>query len=761
MLRKLALATAISAVTMGTHFAHAVGLGEITLNSHLNEPLNAEIKLLSVEDLSKNELLPNLASHEDFDRAGVERVFFLTGIKFDVQKQADGTAVIKLQTSKIVREPYLNFLVELHWPTGRLLREYTIFLDPPIFTERAAAPVITQAPATTPSPNRAPQPSKQPAATSSTTSAVNTRSTSGANQQGGDTIRVKKNDTLWNIAAKVRPGRDVTIRQTMLALQRQNQHAFINNNINLLKAGAVLRTPSLQDVRTVSNDEARGEVARQTRAWRDKQTTLDATQDDVLAYGADDSAAADSSGQLKLVTDDFAIGDDAQAGGFSQEGNGGLGDGVAASGGSEGGSTGAQTAALEQEVDNLKRIIMLQNQKLELLQKSIEQSANDSGNGTNQSAEQQLTEVSDALNDAEATALSGAADAGESANLAAAEETATESSPEPVAKTESAGDAEQSLLDRLTNNPLYIGLAVLVGLVVLGIIGLVSRRKEDESYPDDLRQVLDHDQVDLPDDVVEPAAAAPAAPAGAGVAEDDIAKAIEEADVYINYGRHERAVELLEPAIAANPDNSELHLKLAEVYAATGDASGLAQQESTLENLGDEDALVALAAMKAKYAADAEPTFANVESFEEDTLADLPPVEPSASEEPSADQEASADEALSASIEPEVEVTGETAEEAAAQDDNVLDFELPDSEAPEVAAATESAQEAVADTEEVDADDMAFLEDADEAATKLELARAYIDMADADAAQEILQEVIAEGNDTQKSEAEQLLQNLG
>ena len=734
MLRKLALATAISAVTMGANFAHAVGLGEITLNSHLNEPLDAEIKLLSVGDLSKNELLPNLAGHEEFERAGVERVFFLTGIKFDVQKNADGSAVIKLKSSRIVREPFLNFLVEIHWPSGRLLREYTVFLDPPIFSERAA-PVITQAPATTPAPSRAPQPTDKSAVTDSGRTTGSARAPAGntanLNQDGGDTIRVKKNDTLWNIAAKVRPGRDVTVRQTMLALQRQNQHAFINNNINLLKAGAVLRTPSLQDVQTISNAEARGEVARQAREWRNKQETLDATQDDVLAYQTNDSEPeAEASGQLKLVTDDFTIVDDAQASGSSLEGSDNLGSGSAADG-SGSGDASLVTAELQDEVSELKRIIMLQNQKLELLQKSIKEG---------QADDAQLEEVSAALSEAETNA----------------EAPVPEAEPEPQAQPTLAEEPEQSLVDRLTSSPLYIGLAVLIGLVVLGVIGLVTRRKQDDNYPDDLRQVLDHDQVELPDELDTVASATDNAGQTAAVADSDIDKVIEEADVYINYGRHERAVELLQPAVDANPDSTELRLKLAEVYAATGDEAGVTQQEAGLEAIGDEDALVALAAIKAKHAVGAEPTFANVEPIEEDTLSELQPV---AAEEPVED-------AVDELVELDDTATSDS-------DDNVLEFELPDSQdaaaelEPQPELPTEpqtepQPEEAVAEqaTSE-DADDMAFLEDADESATKLELARAYIDMADADAAQEILQEVIAEGSDTQKAEAEQLLQNLG
>ena len=140
MMRKLAVALVFMGA-LGSNLANAVGLGELKLNSALNQKFEAEIKLLNVGDLSKNELLPNLANHKDFARAGVERVFFLTGMKFEVRFKKNGDAYIKVTTDTIVREPFLNFLVELHWPSGRILREYTVLLDPPIFSEAPASNV--------------------------------------------------------------------------------------------------------------------------------------------------------------------------------------------------------------------------------------------------------------------------------------------------------------------------------------------------------------------------------------------------------------------------------------------------------------------------------------------------------------------------------------------------------------------------------------------------------------------------------------------
>lgn len=129
-LRKLVLAmAAASALTSG--MAHALGLGEIRLKSALDQPLEAEIELLDVRGLQAAELRPALAPVEEFGKIGIERPQFLSDLTFTPQLRSDGRGVIRVTSSQPVREPYLNFLIEVLWPSGRLLREYTVLLDPP------------------------------------------------------------------------------------------------------------------------------------------------------------------------------------------------------------------------------------------------------------------------------------------------------------------------------------------------------------------------------------------------------------------------------------------------------------------------------------------------------------------------------------------------------------------------------------------------------------------------------------------------------
>ncbi|POF41803.1 hypothetical protein B0D71_10090 [Pseudomonas laurylsulfativorans] len=111
-------------------WAPALGLGEITLHSALNQPLRADIALVDAADLEENELSVSLATADEFSRAGVDRVFFLDNLKFTPVLRGS-RSLIQVTSSKPVSEPFLNFLVQLDQPNGRLLREYTVLIDPP------------------------------------------------------------------------------------------------------------------------------------------------------------------------------------------------------------------------------------------------------------------------------------------------------------------------------------------------------------------------------------------------------------------------------------------------------------------------------------------------------------------------------------------------------------------------------------------------------------------------------------------------------
>jgi pilus assembly protein FimV len=201
---------------MGVSNANALGLGEIKINSALNEPLNAEIKLLQVRKLSPLQIQPRMADVDEFALAGLDKSRFLTGVRFQVKVNPDGTGVIYISSDRPVREPFLNFLVELNWPNGRLVREYTLLLDPPVFDPTPVRQTVQPAAAL-------PSPAKGPRSSSPKKEAVdNIRTRAAGNQQ----IYVDVKDTLWSIALKNKPNPSVSAKQLMIALQRKKSPRF-------------------------------------------------------------------------------------------------------------------------------------------------------------------------------------------------------------------------------------------------------------------------------------------------------------------------------------------------------------------------------------------------------------------------------------------------------------------------------------------------------------------------------------------------------
>ena len=280
----------------------AIGLGDIELDSALNEPLRAEIVLLSANADELANLTVTLASAETFSRYDIDRPFYLQGIEFNVVDGGAAGSVVQIRSRAPITEPFLTFLVEATWSSGRLLREYTVLLDPPTYApptvqqaplveaprrstpsdsgriERQAAPTPTPTPTPVPQESRpAPQP-VQPAR-SSDSSVADTDyepapepspepvvdNTPYSTSDGGDFV-VSKGQTLWGVAAQLRPDSRLTMNQTMLAIFEANPDAF-NGNINILKAGASLRVPSADEVFQISRGDALSEVQRQHSAW--------------------------------------------------------------------------------------------------------------------------------------------------------------------------------------------------------------------------------------------------------------------------------------------------------------------------------------------------------------------------------------------------------------------------------------------------------------------------------------------------------------
>lgn len=210
--------------------APALGLGEITLHSALNQPFEAEIELLELGDLGAQDLRVGLASAEVFSRSGVERFYFLNDLRFTPLLQG-ARSVIRVVSNRPVREPYLNFIVEVARPNGQLLREYTVLLDPPGSSAYSAVAA--------PSAAAVPQPSSRTAAPASSVRAVSPPSASSGHRH-----QVSRGDSLWSIAARLREqGSTLSQQALMEGILALNPNAFAGGDPSRLQAGADLLLP--------------------------------------------------------------------------------------------------------------------------------------------------------------------------------------------------------------------------------------------------------------------------------------------------------------------------------------------------------------------------------------------------------------------------------------------------------------------------------------------------------------------------------------
>lgn len=286
---------------------HAFGLGKLELSSALNEAFKAEIPVTALREDEQGNLQVRLASSSEFKRAGLERNFFLTRFTFTVVEKANST-VIEVSSVQPVKEPFIGFLITATTGEGRLLREYTVLLDPPksLFVKPVKA--------------------VPPAKVKSSSSTSNNKTTyqypdsgyepsSVVNHFSGNSYgATKRNDTLWAIAQQTKPA-SVSIDQMMIATLNANPNAFINNNINILKIGQILTIPSRADISSLSQSQAVARVAEQTAQWKNAANIAAVTTQqtsDTMPAESDGKQSSTESGDTALlqlvVADDTATG---------------------------------------------------------------------------------------------------------------------------------------------------------------------------------------------------------------------------------------------------------------------------------------------------------------------------------------------------------------------------------------------------------------------------------------------------------------------
>jgi len=595
--RKLVLAIA-AASALSSGMAQALQLGEMTLKSKLNQPLSVEIELLDVGGLTASEITPGLASDQAFVDAGVDRQAFLSDLTFTPVINPSGRSVVRVTSSKPLPDSYVRFLLQVQWPNGRLMRDYSVLLDPAKFEQSAPTPT-----ASAPAPRLS-----APTGTAPTVSKSAQHTTTS-------------HDTLWEIAAKNRNG--ASVQQTMLAIQALNPDAFIDGNINRLKTGQVLRLPDRQQATALKQPKAIAEVTAQNAAWRQGRRTannqaagkqqLDATK---RAQAGNAPSSTDAKDNLSLVSAESA-----KKGAKGTAGDGrALNDKLAMTeeqldtARRDNAELKSRAADLQSQLDKLQKLIQLKNDQLARLQ---------AANGA------PATAAMPAQLAGEPAAAPAAVPASPEVAPAAAAPTPAPAAPEPI-KPDAAPDTTEGKFNDLLTNPIVLGvIGGAAGLLVLLLLLLWARhrnaRLEEEKHLRMARALAEEPQFspsidhDLPPDsfeglevtppsvklaaapapaaVVEPVVVAPTvasvlSPLAVAVAPENSSDALAQAQSHIDRGHLNQAADVLEQAIKREPKRSDLRLKLMEVYGLQSDKDGFVTQERQLVANGENHAQV-------------------------------------------------------------------------------------------------------------------------------------------------------------------------
>lgn len=265
-MRTLTKTLAVASLLASAH-AFSLGIGEIKLHSSLNQNLHAEVGLTLAPGTDTDHIEVRMASPEQFDKAGVPWTYFLPKIKFQTI-QSNGNVTIKLTSREALKEPFLNFLLEVNSPKGSFYREFTILVDPPTHYEPTVAPLEAQPTRYASSAQQdypAPQMSPRTVRTGRPVIPL-------ADLDSGKYGPTRPNDTLWKISERVSRQTGISIEQTMMGLYEANPRAFYKPNVNALLAGKTLVVPQREVFLRLSLQQARDLFQQQNTAWLNRTT---------------------------------------------------------------------------------------------------------------------------------------------------------------------------------------------------------------------------------------------------------------------------------------------------------------------------------------------------------------------------------------------------------------------------------------------------------------------------------------------------------
>ena len=570
----MAAATAALLGLCGTQAA-ALSLGRITVQSSLGEPLRAEIEVPEINAEEAASLKANVALPEVFRAAGLEYNPAMANLQVTLQKRTDGRAFIRLSSDKPVNEPFVDMIIEANWATGRIVRDYTMLFDPPSLRQ-TPAPTPAQIPAQI-------NVSKATAAVSPTTSQSFSKPAEASKVAGKKTtaipapvkapasaasqMTVKSGDTASKIAALTKPD-NVSLDQMLVALLRANPNAFVGENVNRIKAGAVVDIPTTEQANAIPTAEATRVIVAQSKDFNDFRRKLAGSAPSTQVATADRKVSGSVQTQVEdkksgaATPDKLTLSKGAIKGQLAE-------DQLAKDRSAK--EAASRAAEISKNIADLNKLGAASSAVSPVMAASTEAPN-----------KPDLTSIAAAV-----TAAAPAASAPVIASSAPVQPaSAASSSPEPVAsavvKKPAAVPApipEPGFLDELLEKPLVpAGAAGLIALLAgLGIYRFRQRKNgthvdssflESRSQPDSFFGASGGQSVDTNSQ------------SGTGSsmvyspsqldAVDDV-DPVAEADVYLAYGRDLQAEEILKDALRTNPGRVAIHQKLLEIFAKRND----------------------------------------------------------------------------------------------------------------------------------------------------------------------------------------------
>ncbi len=699
---------------------YALGVGDIVTSTSLNQVLKAKIPLISSKGEDPTNVHINIASVDTFKKAGIDRPHYLTELKFEPVLSNNGEIVIDVSSSSNIKEPFVNFILEVEWPEGRTLKEFTILLDPPSVMPISRSPAIKHATAQ----ETVIKPAEKKTLKKNTSADVS--SNTPISDEYGPT---KRRDNVWDIAKNlVKNSSDATHQQMMMALYDNNPKAFYKKNINALKRGVILQVPTSAQLQSRTTAQAKADFNDQNTLWkssvsRKAQQTIKKSSNKSNKENKNielvDKSNVNTQSKLSLLS----LKDEQPSTSSSVENT----DTAKTPENSNSPSIQASAAIematsleeqnkevklrlseLELQVEKLQRLLVLKNEQLTQLQVPA---------------------------------------------------------TEPVTKTpllKETGENEISEWLQVNSTYIYSG----GGLVILLLALLLARRKKDQpedavpapsvnldidNKPDTFKEVDEPEETTLFSSTEEPLLSEFTSTEFNSAQHPQESDPLTESDVYIAYGRYQQAEDIIQNALESEPDNQTYKLKLLDVFYASSNAERFEEVAASLIILKDSDP--ASWANIEKMGSEINPasTLFNRPSSV-DTATDINPddfgLEVAAEDvvDVEAEPEQSTDNGIDFNLdEPELAVDHD---DDSTDNDNKKDFEFDFDLIQPTPHLDESSSENL-DSDDLESDD-----------TRLSLAQAYIEMEDYISAKESLLEVLESGSTEQQQTAQEVLDKL-